>query len=301
MEQQSLYQVILNKTTLPTITGAVSRTGLDMVVYAMKTDSVTGYTAGGTINWWSLFSEEEQKGFAMTTYACPTRRGTNQMLFTGTITGEDCPGPLGDYAAVCLVNSSTNSHYWHDHLLINASTTDERKHFESHQGPLRVAIIENVIPTDDGPNDFGQGRPRDTFARWQDGLSNQLVIGEKHIPNSRLGISKLGATSSDTAPFVADHTYITSGRWAAGAARNIYPSNAKLSSANDFSDTMVDPVKPTSGTYRSGGYGFGSWHPGICYFLLGDGSVKSFSNTTHPENVLVTLANVYDGNVVSLP
>jgi len=28
-----------------------------------------------------------------------------------------------------------------------------------------------------------------------------------------------------------------------------------------------------------GRFGFGSWHPGICQFLVGDGSVKSVSNT----------------------
>jgi len=49
------------------------------------------------------------------------------------------------------------------------------------------------------------------------------------------------------------------------------------------------------------GYGFGSYHPGVCQFLIGDGAVKSFSDTTSMQNVLVPLANVSSGKSVAMP
>jgi prepilin-type processing-associated H-X9-DG protein len=52
--------------------------------------------------------------------------------------------------------------------------------------------------------------------------------------------------------------------------------------------------------------GFGSWHPGVCNFLLGDGSVRAISVTTPPGTldnygVLLRLAAVDSGLTVSIP
>lgn len=45
---------------------------------------------------------------------------------------------------------------------------------------------------------------------------------------------------------------------------------------------------------------FGSWHPGISQFLLGDGSVRGVSVTTDTP-ILSAYALVDDGEAVSLP
>ena len=42
---------------------------------------------------------------------------------------------------------------------------------------------------------------------------------------------------------------------------------------------------------------FGSWHPGICNFLMGDGRVISLATETDPV-VLGQLANRHDGEVI---
>jgi hypothetical protein len=47
----------------------------------------------------------------------------------------------------------------------------------------------------------------------------------------------------------------------------------------------------------TGGDGFGVPHPGICNFLIGDGSVRSISVTVTDE-VIVPLGDVSDGKVV---
>ena len=49
-----------------------------------------------------------------------------------------------------------------------------------------------------------------------------------------------------------------------------------------------------------GHYAFGSYHPGVCNFTLGDGSVQAFSVTTDPQ-LLVYLTVVNDGHSVAVP
>ena len=45
---------------------------------------------------------------------------------------------------------------------------------------------------------------------------------------------------------------------------------------------------------------FGSVHPGVVNFLLGDGAVRSLPITT-PPGILARLGTVNDGNTVTLP
>jgi len=49
-----------------------------------------------------------------------------------------------------------------------------------------------------------------------------------------------------------------------------------------------------------GDYGFGSSHPGVCQFAIGDGAVRSVPVMT-AHNILVALATVNDGQAVTLP
>jgi hypothetical protein len=48
------------------------------------------------------------------------------------------------------------------------------------------------------------------------------------------------------------------------------------------------------------GYGFGSWHPGVCHFLVGDGHVRGLAVSTS-QQTLEYFADVSDGNSLSLP
>ena len=53
-------------------------------------------------------------------------------------------------------------------------------------------------------------------------------------------------------------------------------------------------------TWASSGYSFGSYHPGVCIFLLGDCSVHNFSVTT-PDRIMSMWADVSYGGSVSVP
>jgi hypothetical protein len=288
VEQQSLYDLIGGMSWASDTT----RVGFDMIVY--KNAAVSPRLAG-TRSWWDLLTDDQKKGFGATTiYRCPTRRGSSSTIYEGSPSDTtDCPGPLGDYAVPIMAG-----HNWFYHF-VPSSMTD---HITPHWGPLRVAIITTTKAS--GVQDFSKWEPRDTMAWLTDGTSNQFIMGEKHIPFNRLGVSKTGSAGTVNQCFTADTTYITTGRWAAGAARSIKSNLYRLANSSDWQEDQ-----DSSGTYvncvnsnydsngRSGHYGFGSWHPGICSFVMADGAVRAFSNTTS-DVVIRAFGKVIDGGEI---
>lgn len=67
------------------------------------------------------------------------------------------------------------------------------------------------------------------------------------------------------------------------------------------SDSCTIGGANSTGNSMNGGYDFGSSHPGVCVFLIGDGSVRPVSNTTPKRDILARLVHVSDGEPVSLP
>lgn len=115
-------------------------------------------------------------------------------------------------------------------------------------------------------------RPQVSFNKVTDGLSNTFLVGEKHVPDNRFGTSV-----GDGSIWCGDHewNYCRIGRPGYGLARSI----------RDQANWQ---------------WVFGSWHPNICQFALGDGSVRSLRNDTDT-TLLQNLANRNDGNAISLP
>jgi hypothetical protein len=162
-------------------------------------------------------------------------------------------------------------------------------------------------------------QPRDEFARVSDRLSTQFFVGEKHIPLGRVGKCPSGdlatlTASADITRNGSDCGYLQTGyrksvnpgralvayeQW--GDASLGFPSGEyvyPICRASDFSETG----NPTHTKFHQPirYIAFGSWHPGICPFVLGDGSVRSVSVTT-ANPVLRAFAHCSDGTPVSLP
>jgi len=306
MEQAPLYDVIANCHYDPNGTGGekgfylrIDRSDNNDIAYA---------------NWWwwnetkGGLSEEGRKAFgSVSTHRCPTRRGSALGLYMGDPgDSTDLPGPLGDYAAVIhsyFINTdgttvTRSGSWWNAHNEYNGNAPAD------FSGPFRVAKVRDGVATNasggpTGGNDttfYNSWQPRDTFAWVSDGLSNQLFIGEKHIPTPKIGVSKTWNYAGSDRPFMADQMYLVSGRYRAGSARGIHiPLSAPEHHANctDF----CHPVN--TGPGGDGSYGFGSWHPGICQFLVGDGAVRSLEVTT-PTIILHKLGCVNDGFSVTL-
>jgi prepilin-type N-terminal cleavage/methylation domain-containing protein len=101
------------------------------------------------------------------------------------------------------------------------------------------------------------------FPMISDGISNTLFIGEKHVLVKNL--NKEGSL------YNGDH-------------------------GNSFKKAGVGAALARSPT--ASGSNFGSWHPGVCQFVLGDGSVRALRNEIDL-NMLGYLAHRFDGQSVN--
>ena len=147
-------------------------------------------------------------------------------------------------------------------------------------GAMISPIVLNPNVGDDNPypRPIRSFRSRTNFAAITDGLSNTLLIGEKHV---RLG--ELGLASNGDNAYYSGYGYTTAQRSAgwyidgAGVRQN---------------KPLMKPTDAAS-TIR-----FGSWHTGVCNFVFCDGSVHSLAVNIDID-VLRRLAVRNDGQPVS--
>ncbi|GHT16078.1 hypothetical protein FACS1894170_13510 [Planctomycetales bacterium] len=74
-------------------------------------------------------------------------------------------------------------------------------------------------------------------------------------------------------------------------SRFIHESTGLANGPSDWLNSENGPVYD---------YGFGSYHPGVCLFAIGDASVQNIQNSV-AISILVALTDVSDGATVSLP
>ncbi|PQO40994.1 DUF1559 domain-containing protein [Blastopirellula marina] len=240
--------------------------------------SNTTNNLGGLVTnplFWNTLTDQQRESFQFSTYFCPSRRSTAQTMGTGPSTTQgSLHGPRGDYA---VVQGRLNRHWalW----MQNYDPTN----LNDHVGPLRPARWSSSA---------NSWMPRDTFAWWTDGTSNQIVIGEKHIELPHIDLCPDSPGSGTERNKQADCSIISLGDW--GTVPSARSFNAGIARSNR------DPL-----TYTEDGAQWGSNHPGVCNFLFGDGSVRALSNTiptgNGPAFLLSRLGNVNDGNTVSIP
>ena len=277
-------------------------------------------TAGAN-GWWkntTHVSDKGQMAAAFGGFHCPTRGrgGQTRMAVSYASTNNVDDGPVTDYNAPILriddvstfdTDSGLPSGGWT--LGTNISSYHYSSVGQYFVGPLRTSVIpwndrntadggsgstRNVANAVDAVNAW---QPRDNFAYWSDGTSNQLVIGEKHVPFVHLGVCEGNSGSNLYSHQNSDCGFLSTDPGAQrefGAARTIRH------------DLKTDPkwgenIRFTNATTNSrNGYGFGSYHTGVVNFLVGDGAVRAFSVTTNPDRVLVPLTRVNDGRAVSV-
>jgi hypothetical protein len=228
------------------------------------------------------------------TYYCPSRRSAGDNLvhqaeqvypadisapptFTPTGTADprfsgpnQPPGALGDYAA-CLGEYG-----------FYASPPVELLFGTAANGSLIVGTIDSA----------GKITAYTKLSSITDGTSNTFLAGEKHVPAGMFGRMKVGDGS------------IYCGVWTTYSGRAAGVGLPLAKGPNDVTATPAIP-RPTgsTGTWRPGGDAvwakkFGSWHPGVCQFVFGDGSVKSVK-TSVDEETLARLAARNDGLVIA--
>ncbi|MDR2707019.1 MAG: DUF1559 domain-containing protein [Planctomycetaceae bacterium] len=281
IEQTTLYEALVNPITI----SPASRP-LTMSPWAWKAFDVANP------EWTKAFG-------SVATYRCPTRRSGGSVTtpipaaFPSSATNEgNFLGPQGDYA---MVFSAPQYGYWfwntnpHQANVTLPVAYGDQAGPDAQRGPFRVATnLDTTVAADT----CKRYQVRDTLARIIDGTSNQFFIGEKFVHPDNLGL----CNNEGLGYYVAgDCTYLTIGEHRTAAARVTFwygSGDRPLRSANELARTE----NSTFGQSQ-----FGSWHPGICNFLLGDGAVKSIPNTAHPSKLLTPLATVDDGVTVTFP
>jgi hypothetical protein len=127
----------------------------------------------------------------------------------------------------------------------------------------------------DGSNRLKKGVTVKYLVRYKnitDGLTKTLFVGEKHVHQEGLGRGDYG----DGSVYNSDEAYCFV-RYA-GPGRALATGPTEVKGAWNYTN-------------------FGSWHPQICNFLLGDGSVRGVSNAINT-TTLKYLAIRADSEVV---
>jgi hypothetical protein len=269
-------------------------------------------------SWWNntvtggLTVEDRKRHSSVATLRCPSRRGGGPLMAESTETGtgsvDMSSGPQSDYAIViCYLtmntstSSSTTNMWW---KLGSGGTAagggPEINSIYNDQSPFRVAITSGT--------NGNTWTPRDTMSWWQDGSSNLLVIGEKHIPATLLG--KCGysgtytAAQKDTKGTEGDCSYLNFGeRRSASIGRWFVNRTGTSPSSNSYKTIAQTPNQYFSNVVTLDPL-FGSFHAGICLFLIGDGSVRPLAVTTPNSSsnpLLANLSQPNDGNPATLP
>jgi prepilin-type processing-associated H-X9-DG protein len=114
------------------------------------------------------------------------------------------------------------------------------------------------------------------FGDITDGLSNTLMVGEKHVPAGNFGKAVVG----DLCTYASDHGTV---------GRQAGPNDPLITSPADTDPNHL-PRNSSPGS-------FGSWHSSSVQFVFCDGSVHALSPSIDPLT-LKYLANRSDGNAV---
>jgi prepilin-type N-terminal cleavage/methylation domain-containing protein len=205
-------------------------------------------------------------------YICPTRRADLSKAVTLDDTGNG-GGACSDYAG--------------------CGGSDNNYGRRLSQGANGVFVVpeDDQFTGEDSGDDTWDWECSVRFATIKDGLSNTLMVGEKHIPGYHLSRKSPLQYDGPVYRGKQDTDYHSRG-W---SIRRAGPGYGLICSANEICGPPANGVRDSVC-----GMAFGSWHPGVCPFVLCDGSVRAFSATT-PEHILGRLAQRNDGLPIPLP
>jgi prepilin-type N-terminal cleavage/methylation domain-containing protein len=209
---------------------------------------------------------ESTTRYAIPVYFCPSRRRPNEAFSQNEGDGGKSGG-LSDYAA-CAGQGNNDGFNVNGVQNVEANGVMIGGKWEANAAGDRLVKWQGTV----------------RVASITDGTSNTFLLGEKHV-------RRLNAAG--TARFV----------YGTADDRTIY-SESNHNNFRRFAGTGADGVLYSLGLYVDSNSvqavdnrKFGSRHPGICQFVLCDGSVKGIQNNIDIK-ILGRLANREDGEVI---
>lgn len=211
--------------------------------------------------------------FTISSYCCPSRRSVSDARGTGLISGTTTTWitlPCGCSVPVTTTGSQSVrgavGDYGGNHGDLSPGSCGLASDFYYGGNGTGVVISSHAKCNSDIPFDWADRvRAKDVT----DGLSNTFLAGEMHVP-----LGKLGQSPEDAFIFNGDHV--------SNSTRVGGPTVPIVQDNRDVTNGLVS---------------WGSWHPGVCHFVLADGSVRGVSKTTDTE-ALGYFCNRHDGRVV---
>jgi prepilin-type N-terminal cleavage/methylation domain-containing protein len=257
------------------------------------------------------------RGTSISTYFCPSRR-TPPALTTARNVNQ-CA--VGDYAAVAYGGgqktvgtrqaSAPNNGNMESLPAVTPNGPVHTGRPRTWDGSLVVCrafnsnsngntrAINGFQPQTLGGREF---RSMTSFASVLDGLSNTAIVGEKAVHKDRLGVPTFNNAFGD-GPYYFSQTAFNNLNVSHGG---VVPFMRRLCLATNTTlgrdRGRIIALKPTGDTNSDNNprFRFGSWHPGITLFLLGDGSVRQVNNATSNQT-LNRLGTRNDRFTFSLP
>ncbi|GHT31559.1 hypothetical protein FACS1894214_2960 [Planctomycetales bacterium] len=309
-EQQALYDILAsvpNQNNAPLTLRATS--------------TAKGNTTNNAAWFGNHLNDAQREAFgSVSLHKCPTRRSGTKYTNTDTTDGGPAAhkGPRGDYAIVSIFDNTSGANpigsqpatigvRWFNVLRITVEDAGTPDFFVTrNHGPFSIAQLRYALARTDGKirghadddAQYASGYSlRNSITRWQDGTSNQLIIGEKFIPQEFID---------------ADADLLAKGDWDGGylGPNGVYENVGRALHRNQISlkRSPYDIPKGEATIVNGSGktrinYGhavFGGIHPGFGNFAFGDGSVRAIPATVSTE-ILYFLGRVDDGEAVSLP
>ena len=279
-----------NRPTIwPLIYPYLEQTALAELYVSADFEGRTGFNVRFSNRWWNALPEDQRRSHSSASFLICPSRGRSGYVTSNTPDGENfdtvSSGPAGDYAVVInFVNENPGAPnpWWHlggDQPIQNAA----------QMGPIRQANLTN--------GDGNSWQSQDKMSRWADGTSNQIVFGEKHIYLGMAGQCNNDDAHTATTQTQSDCSILNIGEVRTPPSFRIV--RHRFAFWGDDYDIMPGIVTPNIKNYAHySNAAFGSVHTGICNFMIGDGSIQSFSSTMTPL-LLSYLGCVNDGHSVS--
>ena len=160
----------------------------------------------------------------------------------------------------------------------SAAMNDWEKWASGERAPFPAAVHTTRDGNTNDARIAKSWRPRVDIGWWEDGTSNQLIVGEKYMLPQDMWDSHWDAT------WLWSHGDVIHGTY------RVFHYYIPMARSNVREEWECHHSQKR----------FGSSHPGVVMFCFGDGSVRSIP-TTAPLAITVPLCHVSDGNVVAVP